>query len=83
QSLWPPHHLCVNARCKNFQTKLMRARNLPQCVVLFTLRDGPRPTFAVYLTCSECCTTYFPTYSVHDGMRTYYTDTPAIIQAAE
>ncbi|KAJ7937486.1 hypothetical protein B0H13DRAFT_1588458 [Mycena leptocephala] len=60
--LFPPNKQCTTPRCLN--SKLLKDKDSVRKVVLFTLSDGACATYAVYLHCSYCKTTYHNNYSV-------------------
>ncbi|KAJ3886424.1 hypothetical protein GG344DRAFT_57478 [Lentinula edodes] len=76
QSLWPPVYKCT--QCPN--PKTLRQHSSLCEVTLFTLRNGPRPTFARHLSCPECSTQFYPNYYTFGGSRMYYEGIPDIIQ---
>ncbi|THU81897.1 hypothetical protein K435DRAFT_692663 [Dendrothele bispora CBS 962.96] len=81
QTLWPPVRHCSNPPCNN--TKLLRERHGLRKVILFTLSNGARATYAAQLTCTACNTTYYPNYQVWNHFRQYYDGFPDAIQVAE
>ncbi|KAJ3871030.1 hypothetical protein F5051DRAFT_341442 [Lentinula edodes] len=79
QSLWPPVYKCT--QCPN--PKTLRQHSSLCEVTLFTLRNGPRPTFAGHLSCPECSTQFYPNYYTFGGSRMYYEGIPDIIQVSK
>ncbi|KAJ6564238.1 hypothetical protein B0H19DRAFT_893977, partial [Mycena capillaripes] len=79
-TLYPPTHHCQNTDfpCIN-PLKKPEVRQ----VVIYTQGNGAIPVFAVHLYCPDCNTNYHPNFSVHAGMRTYYSDKPTYIQIGE
>ncbi|KAJ7937627.1 hypothetical protein B0H13DRAFT_1588398 [Mycena leptocephala] len=76
--LLPPSHYCSTPGCNN--ENLLRDKDGPSKVVLYTLSDGACATFATHLSCSTCRARYYPNYVVRDGIRTYYDKIPNGIQ---
>ncbi|KAJ7089594.1 hypothetical protein C8R44DRAFT_892286 [Mycena epipterygia] len=79
-TLFPPSHHCQNLHCT--RTNPLRKAESRQ-IVIYTLGNGVLPAWAVHLYCPDCNTNYHYNYSVHDGTRTYYGDTPIYIQIGE
>ncbi|KAF8075908.1 hypothetical protein FPV67DRAFT_1649010 [Lyophyllum atratum] len=79
-TLYPPSQCCTNANCS--RTKPLKKEESRQ-VVVYTLGTGVRPAWSVHLSCPECRTNYQHNYSVQNGTRTYYPDTPRYVQVGD
>ncbi|KAJ7328303.1 hypothetical protein DFH08DRAFT_709808 [Mycena albidolilacea] len=79
-SLFPPMQECRNAYCARINA--IKKSDCRQ-VVIYTLGSGVLPAWAVHLYCPDCNTSYRHNFSVQDGIRTYYGDTPTYIQIGE
>ncbi|KAJ7761625.1 hypothetical protein DFH07DRAFT_716545, partial [Mycena maculata] len=79
--LWQPTHYCTTPGCSNMG--LLRDKDGPAKVVLYTLSDGACPTSATHLSCSGCRARYYPNYEVQDRVRTYYEKIPDTVQVGK
>ncbi|RDX47181.1 hypothetical protein OH76DRAFT_1354889 [Lentinus brumalis] len=80
--LFPTTQVCTNSQCINPEG-LLRWKEEPKKVVLFTMADGVQEGLAVSLHCHKCKTVYFPNYSARDEIRQYYGGVPAFIQVSD
>ncbi|KAF7323566.1 hypothetical protein MKEN_00576900 [Mycena kentingensis (nom. inval.)] len=76
-TLYPPSHYCDNPTCTR-DNPLKKAAT--RQVIVYTLNKGAMPAYEVQLYCETCKTTYFPDFSVHNRVRTYYNGIPDFIQ---
>ncbi|KAJ2988563.1 hypothetical protein NUW54_g9078 [Trametes sanguinea] len=72
--LYPPVRICDRPYCTRPQ--LLRRRDDPAQVVLFTMDEGAKDGHVFHLYCYGCQTTYYPDYCVHRDTRIYYADPP-------
>ncbi|KAF8867685.1 hypothetical protein BD779DRAFT_1408333, partial [Infundibulicybe gibba] len=80
--LFPPTSVCQNQVCPNYHQGLLRTKDKPRNVVLYTI-TGAHAAISVHLMCHQCSTNYHHNFSVHGGLRTYYGGVPDIIQIGE
>jgi hypothetical protein len=82
RTLFPPTRRCTNPECTKQHT-LLRRKDLPRSIVLFTLGEGACPTYSVHLHCHACSTNYHHEYSVKDDVRTYYRGVPDVLEVGD
>ena len=82
-TFYPPMKICINADCLSRSKGTLLKKEESRRVVAFTLSDGAHPAWSVHLRCRACHTNYHHNYSVHQNIRTYYSDVPAYLQVAE
>ncbi|KAF7332740.1 hypothetical protein MKEN_00157500 [Mycena kentingensis (nom. inval.)] len=76
-TLYPPTHYCDNPGCD--RTNPLKKATTRQ-VMVYTLSKGAMPAYEVQLYCDTCQTTYFPDFSVHGRVRSYYDGIPDFLQ---
>ncbi|KAJ6501927.1 hypothetical protein C8R45DRAFT_605210 [Mycena sanguinolenta] len=79
-TLYPPSHHCTSPDCPA-AGPLKKAEQ--RQVVVYTHGDGVVPARAVHLYCRGCNSNYHHNFSVQHGIRTYYGNTPTLIQIGE
>lgn len=96
--LFPPTRICTNHDCTK-QGSLLRRKDEPRKVVLFTLGEGACPTYSIHLVCHGilfsfvqvphpdpyigCNTNYHHDYTVKDNVRTYYGGVPDVVHVGD
>ncbi|KAI0683140.1 hypothetical protein C8T65DRAFT_749763 [Cerioporus squamosus] len=81
--LFPETRMCTHSGCPDPGEGLLRWKEAPKKVVLFTMADGVQEGLAVHLHCHKCNTVYFPNYSAREEVRQYYEGVPAFIQVSD
>ncbi|KAF8144269.1 hypothetical protein K438DRAFT_1632122 [Mycena galopus ATCC 62051] len=79
-TLYPPSHECSTPGCPA-KGPMKKPEN--RQIVVYTQGGGAVPAHAIHLYCRGCNTNYHHNYSVKDGVRTYYGNTPRYIQIGE
>ncbi|TFK83121.1 hypothetical protein K466DRAFT_440648, partial [Polyporus arcularius HHB13444] len=79
--LYPPVRTCDRTYCSN--PKLLRHKDNPVSVTLFTLSEGVCDAVSVHLYCYACQTNYHHEFAVHKGIRSYYSGFPSAVQVSE
>ncbi|KAI0324412.1 hypothetical protein GY45DRAFT_1262886 [Cubamyces sp. BRFM 1775] len=77
--LYPPTHYCMQPDCP--RDTLLRCKDPPRSVSLFTFEQGVLDAFSIHLYC--CRSNYHHNYVVRNGTRVYYEGVPQFIQVSE
>ncbi|KAI0358771.1 hypothetical protein OH77DRAFT_1449458 [Trametes cingulata] len=79
--LYPPTSMCNQVDCG--RVALLRRKDKPRKVVLFTLDRGVCDAYSVHLYCERCHSNYHHNFVVRRNVRTYYAGLPDTIQVSE
>ncbi|RPD72710.1 hypothetical protein L226DRAFT_511398 [Lentinus tigrinus ALCF2SS1-7] len=80
--LFPPAQVCMNSECLG-HGKLLRWKDDPKRITLFTFSEGVQDALAVQLQCYRCGTVYYPNYTAYQGIRRYYAGLPEFVQVSD